>query len=485
MVHSPALGVEILRDAGIDFAALKIQSGVRQGLKRLIALLDEAPAVEGVGVHHRHVGEHRPVLLLTIGKAEHPAHIEFQLVEVRVQPVAPLLFFVEVFVGTAGNGLHLFLRGGPAHDGEHLSGKHHACAGLRNALQGLPVVVIVTVEPAVPPVRDPLLTADVLHQPVRFALQVLRQLHREDPDGPAADIVGAAPGVSLQDRLFLRQIVAGHGRRPEQLLQLLRQLHVLPGLGQPPEKPRQVLEIACVGAGEGHALPPLRGHVQGVVPVGPPEAEDVVLPHLIKGGEVLNQQVLQNTAGVDLAGSRPLPVSVRRVPLSVDLCTPHSLGVLEVGDLRAQDIQVPRLVDVELGGHQGPEGVVHPDSGDAVAVRDKVPQALSDDGGVGSVHPHAAEAGLDHLPHAAGVHQQQRQAVLPEVPPAPASPAIVVVGQEGTAVDPPQKGLEAHPAHQAVEVRRAGLVADVYLVLPISFCALQGGMDPFLCAVGR
>ena len=117
--------------------------------------------------------------------------------------------------------------------------------------------------------------------------------------------------------------------------------------------------------------------------------------------------------------------------------------------------------------------MVHPDPGDAVAVSDEVPDTVPDNGSVGAVNAHPAEAGPHHLSHAVRVHQQQGQAVLPEIPPAPASPAIVVVRQEGAAVEPAQKGLEGNPAHEAVKVRAAGGIADIHSFLPIGFCLVQ------------
>ena len=158
-----------------------------------------------------------------------------------------------------------------------------------------------------------------------------------------------------------------------------------------------------------------------------------MLSHLIESGEVLNQQVFQDTAGVNLAGGRPLSIAICRVPLSVDLCTPHSLGVLEVGDLRAQDIQVPRLVDVELRGHERPESVIHPDAGNAVTVGNKTAVFAADNGRVGSVDADAAVICGNHLADALRLHEKQGKAVLPQIAPAASAAPVIVVGQEGTA----------------------------------------------------
>ena len=127
--------------------------------------------------------------------------------------------------------------------------------------------------------------------------------------------------------------------------------------------------------------------------------------------------------------------------------------------------------------------MVHPDPGDAVAVGDEVAVPRPDDGGVGAVDAHAAEVLLDHAADAAGVHQQQGQAVLPEVPPAAAAPAVVVVGQKRTAEQPPQKRLETDPPHQVVKGGVAGVEGYVDPPLPGGAGLGQGGAGLFGAAV--
>ena len=53
-------------------------------------------------------------------------------------------------------------------------------------------------------------------------------------------------------------------------------------------------------------------------------------PHLIKGREVLDQQVLQDTALIDLAriGLLPLPA----IPVGIGARPAHGLGVFEIGN---------------------------------------------------------------------------------------------------------------------------------------------------------
>ena len=83
---------------------------------------------------------------------------------------------------------------------------------------------------------------------------------------------------------------------------------------------------------------------------------------------------------------------------------------------------------------------------------------------------------LDHPAHLTGFHEQQGKAVLPQVPPAPAAPTVVVVGQEGAAEEPPQVGLEADPLHQPVPVGVAGGKGHVDLLLPVAAGLGQGGV---------
>ena len=127
--------------------------------------------------------------------------------------------------------------------------------------------------------------------------------------------------------------------------------------------------------------------------------------------------------------------------------------------------------------------MVHPDPGNAVAVGDKIAVPRSDDGGVGAVDAHAAKVLFDHAAHTAGVHQQEGQAVLPKIPPSPAAPAVIVVGQEGTAKQPPQKRLETDPPHQVVKVGVAGVEGYVDPPLPGGAGFGQGRPGLFLAAV--
>ena len=83
------------------------------------------------------------------------------------------------------------------------------------------------------------------------------------------------------------------------------------------------------------------------------------------------------------------------------------MRVLEIGCFFKQDVEIPGLVDVQLRSHKRPEGVIHPDAGDAVAIRDKISASVPDNGGVGAVDSDTAVVCLDHLSDVLRFHQEQ------------------------------------------------------------------------------
>ena len=131
-----------------------------------------------------------------------------------------------------------------------------------------------------------------------------------------------------------------------------------------------------------------------------------MVANLIEGGEILNQQMLQNGALINVSRGSSLPGALGRTPLFVRAGAPEGQTILEIGGLFQQNIQITGLIDVQLGGHQGPQGVIHPDPGNAVAVGDEIPVTIADDGGVGAVHANAAKVLFDHLPHTLRVHDE-------------------------------------------------------------------------------
>ena len=111
--------------------------------------------------------------------------------------------------------------------------------------------------------------------------------------------------------------------------------------------------------------------------------------------------------------------------------------------------------------------MVHPDSCDPVSVSDELAALASDDGGVCAVAPHAAEVIDEHASYVRRIHDDQRQTVLPEVSPAPAALAVVVVGEERAAVNTAKHRLDAYPVHPVVEGLVTGVEPDVIPVDPV------------------
>ena len=128
----------------------------------------------------------------------------------------------------------------------------------------------------------------------------------------------------------------------------------------------------------------------------------------------------------------------------------HDEAVRKIRRFLEQEGQVARPVYVLANGQHRPEGVIHPDPDDVVSVRPKLSGALADDGGVGAIRPHASAVGGELCAQAVLPREQQSEAVLPEVAPAAAPAAVVVVRQEGTAEDAPEHRLHTHPAQEQV-----------------------------------
>ena len=70
------------------------------------------------------------------------------------------------------------------------------------------------------------------------------------------------------------------------------------------------------------------------------------------------------------------------------------------------DIQVSGLVFLNFCVDQRPEGMIHPDTGNAVSVSDKVAVSVPDDGSVGTVYAHTTKVFGDHFTYIAGIHQE-------------------------------------------------------------------------------
>ena len=202
-IHTPSVSPEVFGNARVHPAGLKVQSGISKGAEHLPALPGEAPAVQSVCVHHRHMAEHSAVFLFAVGKAKHSAHIHFQLTEVGVQAVAADFWIVQVLVHGFGHGADLVIRGNAAHDGEDLPGEHHPHMIRKVPFHLLPMVIVVAVEPALAVMTlDPLLLPDEVCQPIGLAQQILRDYPGGEVSHFAADGVKASFAVGIQQSLL-------------------------------------------------------------------------------------------------------------------------------------------------------------------------------------------------------------------------------------------------------------------------------------------
>ena len=150
-----------------------------------------------------------------------------------------------------------------------------------------------------------------------------------------------------------------------------------------------------------------------------------------------------------------------------ELFAAHYLAVDEVRSLLVKDLKVARLLDVEIHRHERPHCVIHPDSCDAVTVSDEFAASAADDGSVRAVRSDAAEVIDEHSPYVRRIHDYQRQAVLPEISPASAALAVIVVRQERASVDPSEHRLYANPVHPAVKSLVARVEAYVIFLIPV------------------
>lgn len=177
----------------------------------------------------------------------------------------------------------------------------------------------------------------------------------------------------------------------------------------------------------------LRSHIQRVVPVRAAQADVPVCTGLVYRAKRLEQDVLKNRAGINRSGGRFLQNVLR--PRRVLSHAAQILPVLKIRHGLEQHGKVARLVNIELCGQKRPHTVIHPDAADAVAVSDKFSGSGADNGRVRAVDADARKVLHDHAAHAVRLHQKQRQAVLPEVAPAAAAAAVVMVRQEGAAIN--------------------------------------------------
>ena len=158
--------------------------------------------------------------------------------------------------------------------------------------------------------------------------------------------------------------------------------------------------------------------------------------------------------------------------------------ILEVDLFLEQERQIAALVQVESGGEVGPCAVIHPNAWDVVAVGDELAGLPADDGRVAAIDAHTAKAAEEQVAHRLRFHHQQCQAVLPQVAPAAAAAAIVMVGEERISEQPAEGRLDRDPLHPAVEACIRAAEAEARdLRLPVRPRAVEPGSEVRCAAV--
>ena len=172
-------------------------------------------------------------------------------------------------------------------------------------------------------------------QPVGPAFEVFREILQRYSGFPAAKLVLDTVRVPGKQRPFRIGIVVKVRFGVEQREQLLEDLGGLcaGAAGECADQAGQFPQIPRVGAGKGHAFAVLGGHVERVVPVGAPQAVEVMGAHLVKCGELLDEQMLQNGAGIHAAVRRVLPGALFGPVRFIDCGAAQGLGVLKIGCL--------------------------------------------------------------------------------------------------------------------------------------------------------
>ena len=142
--------------------------------------------------------------------------------------------------------------------------------------------------------------------------------------------------------------------------------------------------------------------------------------------------MFQDASRINLVCVCALLVSVGVIPECIDLGSAHCLCVLKIRNFFFQNIDIAGLIDIKLCCHKRPESMIHPDTGNAVSVCDKIAVTVTDDCGIGSVNADTAVIFSNHGSDILWIHQQKRKAVLPQITPASTSASIIVVRQERT-----------------------------------------------------
>ena len=102
------------------------------------------------------------------------------------------------------------------------------------------------------------------------------------------------------------------------------------------------------------------------------------------------EKMYKNTSGMDgtIFGALLIAIVIR--PERINGSSAHGLSIFKIRCFLAEYIHVPCLVNVKPGGHEGPEGMIHPNPGNTIAICNKVSVPFSNNGGIGAVNADAA-----------------------------------------------------------------------------------------------
>ena len=179
--------------------------------------------------------------------------------------------------------------------------------------------------------------------------------------------------------------------------------------------------------------------------------------------------MFQYTSEIDDATLCALAFSICLVPSGIVICASFGLQILKIRNLLKKNLEISCLVNIKFCRHKRPERMIHPHTGNMIPVRNKLPLRISDNCGIGSVHPDTAVIVDDHLPDCGRVHEKQCQTILPQIPPATSSFSVIMIRQERTAVNSPQNWLERNPLKIIVCIRITRFKCDVYFLCPVPF----------------
>ena len=410
------------------------------------------------------MAENSAVFLGSVGKAEHPAQIHPHFFKVGVEEVSTPGRIAEIPVHSPHNLGSLLIGGGARHQGKDLTGQHHPHQSIPAAFHRTGVVVVIAVEPVkISAVVYPFTGGNLFLQIPAHGSEALRE-----PVSGNLSLGGIGKNIFAELHQGFPLLRPAHGCKVsfQQCLQTGKDGQFAMTFSQPADQLGKGGQVAGIGSGKGHAFALLGCHVQTVVPVCTPQPHVAVLSHVKESRDILQQQVLQNGT-----------LSHLNSIFTDSLLTPVEQGVSKVFLIFKEEVGISRFVQIHPGGKEGPETVIHPDTGDVVPVCLELTGTIANDGSVGAIQPDAGKMAEELIPNGVRLGEDQRQAVLPQIPPTTAATAVIVMGQEAASADPAQNRLDAHPTQPARKLSISGVHSETGLFRPVTAGTSQGSRN--------